>query len=131
MISNHMNHLTNLHYKTYYASAQYVSYLLTPATVSLAIPLYLQLERLKKNGIEVICLNKHRGFDVKIIFKLAYYFKKIKPNVIHTHLSALQYVSKTIVFVSWYLQRCFFFFASCYLRFLLFFILLFCQIENK
>lgn len=49
-----MNHLTNLHYKTYYASAQYVSYLLTPATVSLAIPLYLQLERLKKNFVSII-----------------------------------------------------------------------------
>lgn len=58
------------------------------------------VERLKKNGIEVICLNKHRGFDVKIIFKLAYYFKKIKPNVIHTHLSALQYV-----YIAYLLQK--------------------------
>ena len=30
-------------------SAKYLSYLLTPATVSLAIPLYLQLDLLKKN----------------------------------------------------------------------------------
>ena len=31
------------------ASAKYLSWLLTPATVSLAIPLYLEIERLKKN----------------------------------------------------------------------------------
>ena len=36
-------------YESYNSSAQYLSYLLTPATVCLAIPLYLQLELLKKN----------------------------------------------------------------------------------
>lgn len=50
------------------------------------------IDRLEANNINVIKLNKHKGFDVKIIFKLIYYFNKIKPNVIHTHLSALQYV---------------------------------------
>ena len=36
-------------YDTYYEGAKYISYLLTPATVCLAIPLYRQLELLKKN----------------------------------------------------------------------------------
>lgn len=36
-------------YKSYQAGARYLSYLLTPATVCLAIPLYEQLELLKKN----------------------------------------------------------------------------------
>ena len=36
-------------YESYNMSAKYLSYLLTPATVSLAIPLYLQLDLLKKN----------------------------------------------------------------------------------
>jgi predicted murein hydrolase (TIGR00659 family) len=36
-------------YDSYNASAKYLSYLLTPATVSLAIPLYQQMELLKKN----------------------------------------------------------------------------------
>lgn len=36
-------------YKVYYEGAKYISYLLTPATVCLAIPLYEQLESLKKN----------------------------------------------------------------------------------
>ncbi len=36
-------------YESYNQSARYLSYLLTPATVSLAIPLYQQLELLKRN----------------------------------------------------------------------------------
>lgn len=36
-------------YETYNEGAKYLSYLLTPATVCLAIPLYEQLEHLKKN----------------------------------------------------------------------------------
>ncbi|MBR3345862.1 MAG: LrgB family protein [Solobacterium sp.] len=36
-------------YDTYNASAKYISWFLTPATVSLAVPLYQQLDRLKQN----------------------------------------------------------------------------------
>lgn len=36
-------------YDIYYEGAKYISYLLTPATVCLAIPLYEQLDALKKN----------------------------------------------------------------------------------
>lgn len=36
-------------YQTYNGSAQYISYLLTPSTVCLAIPLYQQISLLKKN----------------------------------------------------------------------------------
>lgn len=36
-------------YDSYNASAKYLSYLLTPATVSLAIPLYMKLDLLKEN----------------------------------------------------------------------------------
>ena len=41
--------LFRVDYVSYQASARYLSWFLTPATVSLAIPLYLQLERLKEN----------------------------------------------------------------------------------
>ena len=41
-------------YDSYNQSAKYLSYLLTPATVSLAIPLYQQLELLKKNLAAVL-----------------------------------------------------------------------------
>lgn len=41
--------LFRVDYQTYYASAKYLSYLLTPTTVCLAIPLYEQIALLKKN----------------------------------------------------------------------------------
>ena len=40
-------------YESYFSSARYLSWLLTPATVSLAIPLYAQLETLKRNLLAV------------------------------------------------------------------------------
>ncbi len=44
----------DIDYDSYNQSAKYLSYLLTPATVSLAIPLYQQLDMLKKNWLAVI-----------------------------------------------------------------------------
>jgi len=42
-------------YDLYNASAKYLSWLLTPATVCLAVPLYRQLEVLKKNLAAILC----------------------------------------------------------------------------
>lgn len=42
-------------YSAYNESARYLSYLLTPATVCLAVPLYEQLTLLKKNLLAVAC----------------------------------------------------------------------------
>lgn len=44
-----------IEYDTYYKSAKYLSYLLTPATVSLAIPLYEQLSLLRRNWKAILC----------------------------------------------------------------------------
>lgn len=44
----------NVDYDSYNQSAKYISYLLTPATVSLAIPLYRQLDLLKENFMAII-----------------------------------------------------------------------------
>ena len=41
-------------YDSYYEGAKYLSYLLTPATVCLAVPLYEQFEALKKNWRAVL-----------------------------------------------------------------------------
>ena len=40
-------------YTAYYEGAKYISYLLTPATVCLAIPLYQQLELLKRHAVAI------------------------------------------------------------------------------
>lgn len=39
----------DIHYETYEEGAKYISYLLTPATVCLAVPLYEQMELLKQH----------------------------------------------------------------------------------
>lgn len=41
-------------YESYHQSAQYLSYLLTPATVCLAIPLYMELNMLKDNIVAIL-----------------------------------------------------------------------------
>lgn len=46
--------LSGIEYEVYASGAQYISYLLTPATVSLAIPLYEQINVLKKNFLAII-----------------------------------------------------------------------------
>ncbi|MDE7045749.1 MAG: LrgB family protein, partial [Acetatifactor sp.] len=46
--------LLQVDYPQYNESAQYISYLLTPATVCLAVPLYQQLTLLKKHGRAVV-----------------------------------------------------------------------------
>ncbi len=51
--------LCDIDYETYNQGAQYITFLLTPATVCLAVPLYRQIETLKKNalaiGISIFC----------------------------------------------------------------------------
>ena len=44
----------NIDYEVYNSSAKYLSYLLTPATVCLAIPMYQKLELLKKEPIAIL-----------------------------------------------------------------------------
>ena len=50
-----VNAVIKVDYQTYNAGGQYLSYLLTPATVCLAVPLYEQLALLKKHLTAVIC----------------------------------------------------------------------------
>ena len=47
--------LCGVDYESYENSAQYLSYLLTPATVCLAVPLYQQMTLLKKNLAALAC----------------------------------------------------------------------------
>lgn len=50
-------------------------------------------DRLKKNNIKINYLNKKKGFDISIFFKIAKIIKKFNPDVIHTHRYTLAYVS--------------------------------------
>lgn len=83
---------TGIPYSEYNEGASYISYFLTPATVCLAIPLYKQLELLKKNFAAVI-LGITSGvlasavsiFVMSILFKLDHvYYVSLLPKSITT-----------------------------------------------
>ncbi len=44
----------NIDYDSYYSSGKYLSYLLTPATIALAIPLYEKIQLLKDNLLAIL-----------------------------------------------------------------------------
>ena len=46
--------VSDIEYKEYYEGAKYLSYLLTPATVALAIPLYEQVAIIRKNPTAIL-----------------------------------------------------------------------------
>ena len=48
-------------------------------------------ERLEKNKIPVIYMNKKKGIDLKIIFKMYKLIKEKKPDIVHTHLYTMPY----------------------------------------
>lgn len=55
-------------------------------------------ERLEKRQVPIIYLNKKKGLDWKIIFRLSQLMKKIKPDVVHTHLYAAPYAMIAAIF---------------------------------
>ncbi|MGN0342971.1 MAG: LrgB family protein [Roseburia sp.] len=64
-------------YDTYYEGAKYISYLLTPATIVLAIPLYEQFELLKKNWLAVllgVCSGAITSMGSVLILSLLFHF---------------------------------------------------------
>lgn len=46
--------LLDIDYRVYEEGARYITYLLTPATICLAVPLYEQIEVLKKNALAIL-----------------------------------------------------------------------------
>ena len=83
---------TGIPYAEYNKGAGYISYFLTPATVCLAIPLYKQLELLKKNLIAVV-IGITSGvlgsavsiFVMSFLFKLDHvYYVSLLPKSITT-----------------------------------------------
>lgn len=77
-------------YQTYYSGAKYLSYLLTPATVCLAIPLYEQFELLKKNWFAIL-LGILSGVITSLcsVFLLALAFK-------FDHVSYVTFLPKSV-----------------------------------
>ena len=82
--------ICDIDYKTYNESAKYISYLLTPATVSLAIPLYKQLQLLKSN-MKAILIGIFTGVITSMlsVLALAYVFAL-------THAEYVTFLPKSI-----------------------------------
>ncbi len=76
--------ILNIDYESYNQGAKYISYFLTPATVCLAIPLYQQLEMLKKN-LKAVLIGISAGVlsSLGSVLGLSYLF----------HLTHIQYVT--------------------------------------
>ena len=55
-------------------------------------------DKLKVNGIKVLCLNKKFGMDLSMIRKLRRIFKRENPDVIHAHAAVLKYVWPASIF---------------------------------
>lgn len=71
--------LGDIPYAAYNKSAQYISFLLTPATVCLAVPLYQQFSLLKKNFAAVIagiCSGVIASLCSVLAFSLLFHFDK-------------------------------------------------------
>ena len=83
---------TGIPYSEYNEGASYISYFLTPATVCLAIPLYKQLELLKKNFAAVIIgitsgvlASAVSIFAMSLLFQLDHvYYVSLLPKSITT-----------------------------------------------
>lgn len=74
----------HISYKTYYHGARYISYLLTPATICLAVSLFEQLELLKKNWKAILA-----GISTGVLTSLVSIFVFAKVF----HLNHAQYVT--------------------------------------
>ncbi len=57
-------------------------------------------ERIENEGIEVIYLDKKKGLDISIIRKLYSILKKIKPDVVHSHLYVQKYTMWSSIFLN-------------------------------
>ena len=83
---------TGVDYSSYMEGARYISYLLTPATVCLAIPLYKQLGLLKKNFVAValgitsgVAASAASIFVMALLFKLEHvHYVSLLPKSITT-----------------------------------------------
>lgn len=84
--------LLRVDYSSYYEGAKYISYLLTPATVCLAIPLYKQLNLLRQNLAAVIfaitagvIVSALSIFALCLIFRMEHvYYATLLPKSITT-----------------------------------------------
>ena len=85
--------VTHIDYKAYYSGAQYLSYLLTPATVCLAIPLYEQFEAAEEKSGRCHMWNLLRSFCILMFHSCNGCILRLIPQRIHYIPSEVYYNS--------------------------------------
>lgn len=61
-------------------------------------PLDNNIERSIPKHVNVIYLNKGYGFDLKVLVKCIHTLKKIKPDILHTHIQSFVYCVPYVIF---------------------------------
>lgn len=63
-----------------------------PYIICLSTPCNSSIEKkILAKDIPIVFLNKKFGFRIKMFFKIAFYVKKIRPSIIHTHVTSWIY----------------------------------------
>jgi glycosyltransferase involved in cell wall biosynthesis len=52
---------------------------------------------IKEKGLDVIYLNKKPGLDLSMVPQIRKVVKEFKPNIIHTHMNSMKYVSLSVM----------------------------------
>ena len=77
--------LFRIDYGSYLNGAKYINFLLTPATVCLAVPLYEKFELLKKNALAGVAASRATVFALAALFRLDFsLFTTLLPKSITT-----------------------------------------------
>ena len=101
--------LFKLDYPSYKKQAEILNYLLTPATIALAIPLYQQLSLLRKNLLAVICGIMSSVLAMSVLFSLSHEdFVTLLPKSITTaigmgvseELGGIQTITVAVIIVT-------------------------------
>ncbi|PWH86969.1 glycosyltransferase [Brumimicrobium oceani] len=58
------------------------------------------LESEINEGVKIVTIQKKPGFDFSLIFRVHKFLKKLKPDIVHTHLNAFNYC-----FLSYFISR--------------------------
>ena len=55
---------------------------------------------LQEAGASVVCLDKRAGFDLGVVPRLRRHLRRVRPDVVHTHLHVLKYLLPALVGLS-------------------------------
>ena len=55
------------------------------------------VQELRESGVELMTLGKHRGFDPRMISRVAFALRTLRPDILHTHRAVFPYALPTVI----------------------------------